>query len=390
MEILLPPQPPSCTLHFMTKQTKSYDSVTTKKLDKSRVEITGSISFATWNSYRTEALKNINNSVTIDGFRKGMIPENILVTKVGEMAILEEMAELALPKAYLDILISEKIDAIDKPEIRVTKLANDNPLEFTAITAIVPEIKLPDYKNIASDCNKKSDPKSLKVEEKDIEDAITRIRKRHASDKLHSPENTEHNREHEKMTPEQHNKAVEEAMPELTDDFVKTLGDFTDIPDFKNKLSDMIAEQKRDEAREKLRVNIADTIADATNIELPEIMIKKELDRTQAQFSADIERMGVKLDDYLKHAKKTLDDIRTEWTPHAEKKAKIQLILNEIAKNEKIAPDTKEIEEEVNHIMEHYKDADRENARVYAETVLTNEKVFRFLESGGATSVKHP
>jgi len=170
-------------------------------------------------------------------------------------------------------------------------------------------------------------------------------------------------------------------MPELTDAFVKTLGDFSDVPDFRNKLSDMIAENKRDQAREKSRLRIADAIAEKTEVELPDIMIDSELNRTQAQFDADIQRMGVKLDDYLKHAKKSLEDLRKEWRPHSEKKAKLQLVLNEIARIEKIAPTTQEIEEEVNHIVEHYKDADREQAATYAETVLTNEKVFQFLES---------
>ncbi|MEN9912632.1 MAG: hypothetical protein RLY66_40 [Candidatus Parcubacteria bacterium] len=367
----------------MTKTTKSYDSVSVKKLDKSRVEITGSVSTDAWEKYRGQALKNINDSVTIDGFRKGMIPENILIAKAGEMAILEEMAELALSKAYLDIIIAEKIDAIGKPDIRVTKLAKENPLEFTAVTAVVPEVKLPDYTKIAGEQIKKADPEAIKVSEKDIDDAILRIRQRHASDKLHSDEHSEHNNEdHDKMTPEEHEKAVEAAMPELTEDFVKTLGEFNDIPDFRNKLSDMIGEQKRDEAKDKTRARIADAIADASTVEIPEIMVEGELSRTQAQFSADVERMGVKLEDYLKHAKKTLEEIREEWKPHAEKKAKLQLIMNEIAKNEKIAPDAQEIEEEVSHIVAHYKDADRERASVYAETVLTNEKVFQFLEKG--------
>ena len=368
-------------LPFMTKTTKTYESVSVKKLDKSCVEISGTVAADTWGAFRNQALKNINESVSIDGFRKGMVPENILVAKVVEMTILEEMAELALSKAYLDIIIAEKIDAIGKPEIRVTKLAKDNPLEFVATTAIVPEVKLPDYVKIAEDQIKKADPEGLKVSEKDIDDAILRIRQRHASDKLHSPENADAH-DHDKMTPEEHEKAVEAAMPELTDDFVKSLGEFNDIPDFRNKLSDMIAEQKRDEAKDKTRARIADAISDASTVEIPEIMVEGELNRTQAQFSADVERMGVKLEDYLKHAKKTLEEIREEWKPHAEKKAKLQLIMNEIAKKEKIAPDAKEIEEEVGHIVAHYKDADHERAAIYAETVLTNEKVFQFLEKG--------
>lgn len=375
----------SCKLPLMTTTTPSYEKATIKKLDRSRVEITGSIVPTVWEKYRKEALKNINNAVTIDGFRNGMVPENILIGKVGEMSILEEMAELTLSKVYIDILINEKIDAIGKPEIRVTKLAAGNPLEFVAVTSVVPTVTLPDYKKLAAEVIKKADPKDLKVEEKDIEEAILKIRKRHANEHLHSEENKDEH-DHlpaqagEKMTPEEHDKAIEKAMPEVTDDFVKTIGDFKDIPDFKNKLSDMISEQKRDSAREKLRLHIADALAEAAVVELPDVMIESELERTQAQFSADIERMGVKLDDYMKHAKKTIEELRAEWKPHAEKKAKLQLILNEISVKEKIAPDKKEIEEEVNHIVEHYKDADRERATTYAETVLTNEKVFQFLE----------
>ncbi len=349
-----------------------YGTITTKKLDKSRVEITGSIPAEIWGAYRAEAISYLNKQISIDGFRKGMVPENILVAKVGESAIHEEMAEIALSKAYIEILINEKIDAIGKPEIRVTKLAPGNPMEFTAVTAVVPTVTLPDYQKIAAAEAKKADPAELEVKEKDIEEAILKIRKRSASHEGH---------DHDKMTPEEHDKAIEAGMPELTDDWVKTLGDFNDVPDFKNKLSDMIAEQKRDEAKEKTRLKIADALAEATTVEIPDLMIESELDRTQAQFAADIERMGVKLDDYLKHAKKSLEEIRKEWLPHAEKKAKLQLILNEIAVKEKLKPDVKEIEEEVNHITEHYKDADRDRAAVYAETVLTNEKVFAFLEA---------
>ena len=367
----------------MTKPThsaKSYDTATVKKLDKSRVEISGSILAAVWETYRVEAIKHINDSITIDGFRKGNIPENVLIAKVGESSILEEIAELTLSKAYLDIVIDNKIDAIGKPEITVTKLAKGNPMEFKAVTAVVPELKLPDYAKIAAAETAKTDPESLKVAEKDIEEATLKIRKRHASDALHSPENMGHAHNHDKMTPEEHDKAVEVAMPELTDDFVKGLGEFNDVPDFKNKLSDIIADQKREDAREKARIRIADAISDAVKVELPDIIVDSELNRTQSQFAADIERMNVKMDDYLKHAKKTLEEIRAEWRPHAEKKAKIQMILNEIAQKEGIKPDAKEIKEEVNHIVEHYKDADRERASTYAETVLTNEKVFQFLE----------
>lgn len=356
----------------MSKNEKSYGNATVKNLENSRVEIIGSIPAEIWIEYRRPALKNINESITIDGFRKGMVPENILVTRVGEMTILEEVAELAISKAYVDILIDNKIDAIGRPEIKVTKLATGNPLEFTAVTAIIPEIKLPDYKNIAVAEIAKTDPKEEKVGEKDIDEAILRIRKSRVSHEGH---------DHDKLTPEEHDKKIMENLPELNDDFVKSLGQFKDLDDFRSKVSNIIAEERKNSAKEKQRIRIADAISDKSTLSLPEILIESELNRTEAQFKNDIERMGVKLEDYMKHANKTLADLRTEWRPHAEKKAKLQLILNEIAKKENLSPSQKDIEAEVNHIVEHYKDADRERAAVYAETVLTNEKVFQFLES---------
>jgi trigger factor len=351
--------------------SKNYENLVINKLDKSRVEISASIPAPIWEAGRKQALKNINETVTIDGFRKGNVPENILIGKVGENVINEEMAELALSKAYLDILIDNKIDAIGKPEVSVTKLATSNPLEFKAVTAIIPEVKLPDYKSLAKQVVEKESKNEVKVEEKDIDEAILKIRKSRTSHEGH---------DHEKMTPEEHEKAILDSLPEFNDEFVRSLGDFKDIADFKEKVREMVGQNKKDEAREKLRIRIADAIVDATTADLPEIMVNTELDRTQAQFASDIEKMGVKMEDYLKHAKKTIEEIRKDWLPHAEKKAKLQLVLNSIASAEKITVDPKEIEDEVNHIVEHYKEADRERASVYAETVLTNEKVFAMLE----------
>lgn len=351
---------------------KSYISAEIKKLPNSAVEISGSVSAENVEKYRAEALKHINKSITVDGFRKGMIPENILIAKVGEMAVLEEMAELALSRAYIDILIDNKIDAIGRPQVTITKLAKNIDLEFKATTAIVPEVKLPDYAKLASAEVKAAAANKIEVTDKDVEDSILRVRKAHAPHEGH---------DHEKMTPEEHEKAIMDSLPEFNDDFVRSLGsDFADIEDFKKKVREMIGENKKDEAKEKLRLKIADTIAAGTEVEIPDLMIETELNRTQSQFESDIERMGVKLDDYLKHAKKNLEDIRKEWRPHAEKKAKLQLVLNSIAAKENIKPTQEEIDAEVDHIVEHYKDADRDRAATYAETVLTNEKVFQWLE----------
>src|SRR5882724_6654650 len=93
-----------------SKITHSHNKPTITKLEKSRVEITGSISLEYFESFRKKALENINDEVKVDGFRKGKVPESTLISKVGEMAILEEMAQLALSEVYPKIVVEERID----------------------------------------------------------------------------------------------------------------------------------------------------------------------------------------------------------------------------------------------------------------------------------------
>ncbi len=96
---------------------------------------------------------------------------------------------------------------------------------------------------------------------------------------------------------------------------------------------------------------------------------------------SDISQMGLKFEDYLKHIKKSVDDLKKDFRPDAVKRSKLSLVLNEIAKIEKLEPSKEDVEREVAHLIEHYKDADPERARMHAENVLTNERVFQFLES---------
>lgn len=368
----------------MTNKAKTYKEIAVKHLDKSMVEVTGSIDVDVWGGYRNQAVKNINETISIDGFRKGMIPENILIAKVGDMAVLEEMAELALSAAYFDIITDNKLDVIGRPQVNITKIAKDNPLEFRIVTAVVPEVTLPDYKKIAQQENTKQNPDDVKLTDEEIRNTIDSIRKTRVSraPEDNVKENIVVNDEGDigKEVKQVSDKKAEEQLPELTDDFVKTLGDFSDVEDFKTKVTDMLRERKIHEAHEKLRIKIADELISASKVDVPEVMVKSELARIETQFNADIAKMGVKPEDYLKYAKKTIDEIRVEWQPSAEKKAKLQLVLNAIAQKEGLSPSGEDVEHEMKHILEHYKDADKDSVRVYAETVLTNEAVFQFLE----------
>lgn len=348
--------------------------ISVKKLPKSEVEIEGELESEVFESYFAKALKKIGETLKLDGFRKGKIPESVLLSNVPEIRILEEMAEMALGEHYPKIIEDEKIDAISRPEISITKLARNNPLGFKIKTAILPEIKLPDYKDIAKKTISgiTKEEKNTEVTEKELEDTIMDIRKSRAP-KVHVAEH-----EHKEGETHEH---PEPELPEFNDEFVKALGPFKDIEDFKTKLKENIKLEKENKLKEKTRLKIIEKIIDESKMDLPEILIEVELDKILYRMESDIAQMGLKFEDYLKHLSKTIEDLRKEFRNDGEKKAKFGLVINEIGKMEKITADPEQVASEVAMILEHYKEADPERAQMHAENVLTNEKIFQFLES---------
>ena len=360
-------------------ETKLYKDLVVKKLPGSQVEITAAISKEVFSTFRAQALKNFNESVTIDGFRKGNVPEKTLIAKVGEMAVLHEMAEIVLEKTYPSIIINESLDVIGRPDISITKIAADNDLEFKIITAITPEVVLGDYK--PSVAKKASVPtEKVEVTDEDMTKVLENLRSSHAErlahDALHAMEGAGEDHDHAPISKEE----IAKHIPELNDDFAKALGNFTSLSDLKDRIKENLTAEKEQKALDKHRLEISDALPDAIKLDVPHVMVDAELSRSESQFRDDITRMGVKVEDYLKHVKKTIDDLKGEWRESAEKKAKLQLILNTIAKTENIKPESKDVEKEVEYILEYYKDADKERAYVYAESVLMNELVFKFLE----------
>lgn len=333
-----------------------------KKGLNSTVEIKGEIEASVFEQARPEAIKHLSEKVNIDGFRKGHAPENVLEKHVGEIAILEEMAHITISKNYGKILLENKIDAIGYPNIQITKLAKGNPLGFTITVAVVPEMTLPDYKKIAKEIN--SEEKDLEVTEEDMKTAFKHLQNMRAREEKVSEEDIKAGK-----------------LPEIDDDYAKKLGDFKNVDELKEKIKENIKQDKEAQAIEKNRLKIIEKVIEETKIEIPDVLIKSETEKIKHKVRTDIENMGLKFDDYLKHLNKTIEDLEKDWKVDAEKRAKMQLIVAEIAKEEKLKVDAEKVAEEVKKITENYKDADPQNAQYYVQSVLLNEEVFKFLEN---------
>jgi len=366
-----------------------------EKQKGSTVLVTGELPWEDFKQYRPKALKKLSELVSIDGFRKGHIPEDVLVKKVGEISILEEMANLAFQILYPEIVLENKIEAIGRPSIQITKLAEGNPLGFSITTPVLPEVKLPDYKKIAGEVNKKKEKDE--VTDKEIEETIEEIRTMKAKQDLFKKMQegqTEHvhdencNHEHDE-TPNNKDESIEEVqkridekleLPEFNDDFVKTLGDFKDVEDFKIKLKENLSFEKDRRASDKHRLDIIDGVLSKTDLDIPEIMIDAEIDQIVHSMKADISRMGMTFEKYLESTGKTEEDIRKSVKGDGEKRAKLQVVVASIAKQENLHPEEERVLQEIETIKKHYPEAREDSVRGYVETILTNDIVFKFLE----------
>lgn len=352
----------------------------------SKTQITGELPWDDFKNFRARAIEKVGELIQLDGFRKGKVPEDVLVKHVGEHSILEEMASLAFQKIYPEILREHKIDAIGRPEIQITKLAKDNPLGFIIVTAVMPQVSLPDYKAIAKKVN--ASKEKVEVADKDVEEAIEQIRTMRAKQDLFkkmqdgtAPKTEGENNKDE--SPEEVQKRIDEKLelPEFNDDFVKTLGDFKDIEDFKSKLRENLALEKERKADDKNRIDIIDAILEKTNFELPDLVVDAELDQLIYRMKGDVESMGMKFEDYLTNLKKSEEEIRNEARSDAEKRAKIQIVVGTIAQQEKVTPPAEKVEHELKHLKEHYPDVQDATARNYIENILINDEVFKMLQS---------
>lgn len=352
------------------------------ELPHSEVKISGEIPYEEVQKERSGAIKTLGQNVSIDGFRKGHAPEAMLVKHIGEMAILTEMAERAIGHMYPHVVEAHDLEVIGYPKIEITKIAPENPLGFTATVAVLPKVTLPDYKKIVKELNK--DKASLTVTDEELDKKITDIlRQKAAYERLQKKAAASVDVEGEPEVTETDTPEAELVPPPLTDEVAQSIGQpgqFADVADFKTKLREHLTIEKERDVTANHRATLTDKIIEGATIDLPAVLLDAELRQMSAQMEEDLTRAGLKLDDYLAHIKKTKEEILKDWTPTAEKRAKLQLILNEIAKIEKITADEKLVENQTKDLLEQYKDANADRVRTYVSTILQNEAVMKMLE----------
>jgi FKBP-type peptidyl-prolyl cis-trans isomerase (trigger factor) len=323
--------------------------------------------------YRDEALKELQRDAKLDGFRPGKAPIERIVQIYGEPTILRHAAEHAIQHELPEILAKEGLPIVEAPRVSTDAPEAGKPLKFTARAALAPEIELADYKKIAATHTSKKEDTSVSDEEH--AQALGHLRRERAR-----IDAIEKGADAQKAAEE--TKALAEAdLPALDDQFVQSLG-YENTEKFSEALRANIKNEKELQAMQKRRAAILDDLVKGSKIHYPAILLDYELDDMEARLKGDLEQIGQTLESFLAEQKKTREQIRESWKAAADNRAKVRLILSDIARKESIEPKEEDVKHEIEHAKQHYPGADQEALRAHITHALRNEIVLRFLETG--------
>ena len=144
------------------------------KLENSKVEVICDIEQQAWKEYQAKAFTKLAGNLEVKGFRKGKVPADIAKKHIDQGSIFNEAINLSLQPAFEEVLKEEKLQPFARPSVDVTKVS-DTELQLKFIIVLAPEVKLGNYKGLAI----KKD--AVKVEEKEIDEAIEKLVAQNAS-----------------------------------------------------------------------------------------------------------------------------------------------------------------------------------------------------------------
>ncbi len=114
-------------------------------LSPTRAKLTVEVPFEELKPSLDAAYKKIAQQINVPGFRRGKVPAAVIDRQVGRGAVLDEAINEVLPKKYIEALQENNLEPLAQPEIEVTKLEDNETLEFTAEVDVKPEIEVPAY-----------------------------------------------------------------------------------------------------------------------------------------------------------------------------------------------------------------------------------------------------
>jgi trigger factor len=365
------------------------------------------------NSNLDKVYNDASYQIKIPGFRKGRIPKNILNLHLGKEYFYEKTAEKLIPECYLEAINKNNIQPINQPEIKVIQIEEDKPLIFEATVQVKPEVKLGSFDEISI---QKED---IKVTNTDVNNEIKRIQENLAKLKIvkgrqakegdflvvdsvgYIEEKVVEGSKVEKqiiqlgknIPPEFNKKLIgcsagdekeinilfpkdvkdkkiagkeiiykvkvieikEKELPELNVDFVKTVGNYKNLDDFKKDIKDKLEKQIETLNKNNYERKLLEKVTDICEVKVPKVLIEREMEYMIKSLEDDLKPKGLSLQDYYKSIKTDEEKVKKEYEIVAEKRIKQELVLDKISQVENLQVNEKEVKDKIKTLAKEMK-----------------------------------
>ncbi|WP_102274376.1 trigger factor [Cytobacillus massiliigabonensis] len=360
------------------------------------------------------AFKKVVKQVNVPGFRKGKMPRGMFEKRFGIESLYQDAVDILLPEAYANAIEETGIEPVDRPEIDVEQIEKGKSLIFKATVTVKPEVKLGDYKGLevekfdteVTDEDVENELKSMQErlaelvvkEEGKAENGDTVVmdfegfvdgeafeggKAENYSLELGSGQfipgfeeklvgvASGESKDVEVTFPEEYHAAelagkpavfkvtVHEIktkeLPELNDEFAKDADEEVEtLAALKEKLKTRLEESKKHEAEHFVQDTVVEKASANAEIDLPSVMVDTEIDRMMNEFEQRLQMQGMNLELYFQFSGQEESALREQMKEDAEKRVRMNLTLEAIAKAENIEVTDEEVTAELNKMAEMY------------------------------------
>lgn len=356
-----------------------------------------------------KTMRDVSREAAIPGFRKGKAPRHIIERMVGRDAIVAEAGRNMMDDLYQRALDQEELRPISEPAVDIY---NEEPLAFKVVVEVFPTVELGDYKSIRVE-TREIDVTDEEIEEEidallknqaewiDVEedrqpqegDEVTIDLEVHEGDEEFQEPSTDatfvigesnlfdslveamkmmlpgtsseltlaFEEDDESVRPNMRGKTLRynvtlkkirtRELPELNDEFAAEVGEFENLEELREAVSESILRNKANEGRSEVFNEIVEGIVGISEVQVPDTLIESELDDQVSQLSSRLAQQGIEFDDYLASTGQTRADIREDMKESAGERVRNTLVLQEVAKAEGLEVTQEDMNAEIDKLI---------------------------------------
>ena len=355
----------------------------------------------------------------VQGFRKGKVPMAMVKKFYGIEVLYDDAVNFVIDETYPAALAENDIKPVDYPKVDIVEIGEGKDLVYTAEITTYPEVELGEYKGLevkkpTYEVNDEEVEKQLAsmqeknarvttkeegtVEDKNIAvidfkgyidgtpfeggegtDFSLEIGSGSFIDNFEEqliglsvgdtkevnvtfPEN--YGSEELNGKPAKFDVTVKEIkvkeVPALDDEFAKDASEFETLAELKEDIKKNLQKAEDQKAENEFEEAIITAVIENTKLDLPQVMVEKEIDHMMNDLENRLKYQGLTLDQYMEFTGNTPEKMRDFMKENAERKVKADIIIDAIAKAENIEATEEELKEKALEVAKMYSGGDHE------------------------------